>query len=93
MNQRRVDLAQELDRETKRRQEIEELHEQLKEQLVRFELAESRKQAELQTRIETQEQEKQALNLQILRLTEGLSKGENFSRDKIIGYESTLSNY
>lgn len=82
IQENRVNLAKDLEQETKKRLEAEEYFQKLKEEFLRMELEESRTKSELQSRIDQLEQEKQSLQLRLLRVGEQFEKGDNVSKEK-----------
>lgn len=82
INQRRVDLARELELETKKRQDIEENYEKLKEEFMKSELTEARIKSEMQARIDQLESEKQNLQLKLVRQSETFEKGDDHSKER-----------
>jgi hypothetical protein len=52
LNNKRVDLAKDLDLETRKRMEAEDAYEKLKEEFLKMELEEARNKSELQARID-----------------------------------------
>ncbi|CDW78421.1 UNKNOWN [Stylonychia lemnae] len=90
INEKRVDLARELELETKKRNDTEETFEKLREEFIKFELQSAREKSEMQARIDQLESEKQNLQLKLVRVADNFEKGDITSKEKQLTYEEML---
>ncbi len=82
MEERKLDLARELDEESRKRAQAEEDLERVKEEFLRKEIEDSRQRSELLARIDTLEQEKQSLQIKIMQLSEQYGRDDKGQREK-----------
>lgn len=90
IEEKRLDLARELENESQRRRDAEDALERLKEEFMKKELEESRSRSDVQARIEQLEGEKQNLQIKIVRISDQFDKGDVCFKDKQSTYEAML---
>jgi hypothetical protein len=82
MEERKLDLARELEEESRRRAQAEDDLERLKEEFLRKDIEDSRYKAELQQRIDSLEQEKQTLQIKLLHQQDQYGRDDKGQREK-----------
>lgn len=82
INEKRVDLVKELELETKKREESDQNFERLREEFLKSELVESRIKSEMQSRIDQLENEKQNLQLKLVRVSDTFEKGDVQTKER-----------
>lgn len=87
---RRVDLAKEVDEESRRRFEAEEALDRMREEYLKKELEDSRLRSELEARVEQLESEKQTVQVKLVRVHEQYERGDQGLKEKCLSLEAVL---
>ncbi|TNV81401.1 hypothetical protein FGO68_gene12164 [Halteria grandinella] len=90
IEEKHLDLARELEEETRKRCEVEDQLERIRDEYYKKDLEDSKLRSELQARIEQLESEKQHLQLKIVRLSDTHDQGDLKSKEKQQTYEAML---
>mmetsp|Transcript_31066 Transcript_31066/g.30519 ORF Transcript_31066/g.30519 Transcript_31066/m.30519 type:complete len:99 (+) Transcript_31066:232-528(+) len=90
MKETKAEIQKELDHEHNQKLEAEEAYERLKEEMIKKELQDTKIQHELQSRIDSLEQEKQNLQIKLARASETFENSDQGQREKQQTYEEML---